>query len=95
VPGAVNSAHHQCRLKRDPSDPSDRRATPTAWSNAGATTSTRAPTGSNACSPTNRELATPELVDLAVDTLAPDSPDDVVACAVCFPVPDAQPAAGL
>ena len=33
----------------------------------------------------NRGLAPPELVDLAVDTLAPDSPDDVVAFAIDFP----------
>ena len=33
----------------------------------------------------NRGLAPPELVDLAVDTLAPDSPDDVLAFAVHFP----------
>jgi GAF domain-containing protein len=33
----------------------------------------------------NRDLPPPELVDLAVDTLAPDSPDDVVAFAVRFP----------
>jgi hypothetical protein len=33
----------------------------------------------------NRALAPPELVDMAVDTLAADSPDDVVAFAVHFP----------
>jgi len=33
----------------------------------------------------NRHLDPPELVDLAVDTLAPDSPDDVVAFAVHVP----------
>ena len=33
----------------------------------------------------NRDLAPPELVELAIDTLAPDSPDDVVAFAVHFP----------
>jgi len=33
----------------------------------------------------NRDLPPPQLVDLAVDTLAPDSPDDVVAFAVRFP----------
>jgi hypothetical protein len=33
----------------------------------------------------NRDLPPPELVDLAVETLAPDSPDDVVAFAVHFP----------
>ena len=33
----------------------------------------------------NRDLSPPQLVDLAVDTLAPDSPDDVVAFAVRFP----------
>ena len=33
----------------------------------------------------NRDLAPSELVELAVDTLAPDSPDDVVAFAVHFP----------
>ena len=39
----------------------------------------------------NRELPPPELVDLAVDTLAPDSPDDVVAFAVRFPEDAAVP----
>ena len=33
----------------------------------------------------NRHVDPPELVDLAVDTLAPDSPDDVVAFAVHLP----------
>ncbi len=33
----------------------------------------------------NRDLSPSELVELAVDTLAPDSPDDVVAFAVHFP----------
>jgi serine phosphatase RsbU (regulator of sigma subunit) len=33
----------------------------------------------------NRDLSPAELVDHAVDTLAPDSPDDVVAFAVRFP----------
>ena len=33
----------------------------------------------------NRALPPTELVDLAVETLAPDSPDDVVAFAVHFP----------
>jgi GAF domain-containing protein len=37
----------------------------------------------------NRDLPPPELVDRAVDTLAPDSPDDVVAFAVRFPEPGA------
>ena len=35
----------------------------------------------------NRTVPPAELVDLAVDTLAPDSPDDVVAFAVHFPEP--------
>ena len=39
----------------------------------------------------HRDLAPPELVDLAVDTLAPDSPDDVVAFAVHFPGPVSNP----
>jgi hypothetical protein len=41
----------------------------------------------------NRHLAPAELVDRVVDTLAPDSPDDVVAFAVHFPAATAGPPA--